>query len=56
MPEPMLFTGARVLDPATGRDDVTDVLVADGRIEEVRAGVDAGGAEVIDCTGLVLTT
>jgi dihydroorotase len=56
MPEPVLFRGARVLDPATGRDGVADVLVADGRIEEVRAGVDAGGAEVLECAGLVLTT
>ncbi|MFB3738908.1 MAG: dihydroorotase [Candidatus Velamenicoccus archaeovorus] len=54
MPERTLLRGARVVDPASGRDGVTDVLVEDGRIAAM--GDDAGGpaAEVLDCTGLVL--
>ncbi len=50
--ERLLFAGARVVDPATGVDEVRDVLVADGVI----AGPDATaeGVERIDCDGLVL--
>ena len=40
-----VFEGGRVVDPATGVDDVRDVVVADGVI----AGPDAAeGAERID--------
>ena len=50
--ERLLFTGARVVDPAAGVDEVRDVLVADGLI----GGPDVvtEGAERIDCDGLVL--
>ncbi|MGZ8630725.1 MAG: dihydroorotase [Actinomycetota bacterium] len=54
MPEPVLFRGARVVDPATGHDATADVFVADGRIEALGARLDARGAEVIECAGLVL--
>ncbi len=50
MPEAVLFTGARVIDPATGRDEIADVLVDDGVISS--AG--SGNATVLDCDGLVL--
>jgi dihydroorotase len=46
-----VFTGARVIDPATGADAVRDVVVADGLI----AGPEeAEGAERIDAHGLVV--
>ena len=51
MPEPVLFRGARVVDPASGTDEVADVLV-DGRVVAPSATV---GATVLDCDGLVLT-
>jgi dihydroorotase len=63
----ILFTGGRVLDPASGTDTVTDVLVVDGVIAGVgdqradggtpqdgdsRDGDPQGGdIEVVDCTG-----
>ncbi len=50
MPEPVLFRGARVIDPASGRDEVADVLVDGGVV--VPAG--PGSATVLDCDGLVL--
>ena len=50
MPEPVLFRGARVVDPASGTDDVADVLVDGGAIAP-SPGVDA---TVLDCDGLVL--
>jgi dihydroorotase len=47
----IVFVGARVVDPASGTDEVRDVVVADGVI----AGADAAeGAERIDAAGLVL--
>ena len=48
------FRGARVVDPLGGRDEVTDVLVAGGAISALGDSADPGGAEIIDCTGLVL--
>ncbi|HEV8565198.1 MAG TPA: dihydroorotase [Actinomycetota bacterium] len=51
---PLLFRGARVVDPATGRDEVSDVLVEHGRIAATGADLQAGRVEVIDCAGLVL--
>jgi len=52
MREALLFAGARIVDPAAGRDETGDVLVVDGLvrpIEEAPAGVTR-----IDCSGLVL--
>jgi dihydroorotase len=51
MAERTLFRGARVIDPAAGRDEVADVLV-DGDVLAVPEG-DAT-ATVVDCDGLVL--
>ena len=50
MPEGFLFKGARVVDPATGRDEVADVAVQDGLV----ASESAANATVLDCDGLVL--
>ena len=47
----VLLTGARVVDPAAGRDEVADVLVEDGA---VAAEGSAARAAVLDCDGLVL--
>lgn len=52
----LLFRGARLVDPASGRDGAADVLVEDGRVtlaSETRTGV-SDGATVLDCDGLVL--
>jgi dihydroorotase len=51
MAERTLFRGARVIDPAAGRDEVADVLV-DGDMLAVPGG-DAT-ATVVECDGLVL--
>ena len=51
---PILFAGARVVDPISGRDELADVLVADEAIEAVGSGLAADDAEAIDCAGLVL--
>ncbi|MCP4871774.1 MAG: dihydroorotase [Proteobacteria bacterium] len=52
---PVLIQGGRVIDPATGRDEVTDVYIgSDGRIVGVGEGLAGSGtadADVIDATG-----
>ena len=56
MSGPLLLRGGRVVDPAAGVDGVRDVLLADGRVARVAEGVEAPeGAEVLDCSGLVVT-
>jgi len=49
-----LLRGARVVDPASDTDGPADVLVVDETVEEVGADVAPGGAEVLDCDGLVV--
>jgi dihydroorotase len=51
----MLFRGARVIDPASGRDEIADVLVEGGRIDRVGTGRAPVGALELACDGLVLT-
>ena len=57
MPD-ILISNGRVIDPASGRDEVTDVAIADGRIERIGRGkakaertIDASGKLV--CPGLI---
>jgi dihydroorotase len=47
----ILIRGGRVLDPAAQRDEIADVLVEDGRIAAVGAGLDAAGAEIVEAAG-----
>jgi dihydroorotase len=52
--KPILLRGARVLDPANGRDEVADLLLAGGLVKAVGRGLGVpDGAEVLDGTGLV---
>jgi dihydroorotase len=49
----LLIKGGHVVDPNNGRDGVMDVAVADGKVAEVAATIDAARAErVIDARGL----
>jgi dihydroorotase len=50
----LLFRGARVVDPAGGRDEIADVLVREGVVEDVGPDLVAATAEVVECEGLVL--
>ena len=45
----MLIKGGRVVSAAG--EHVADVLVRDGKIADIRAGIPAAGQEVIDATG-----
>jgi hypothetical protein len=47
-----VLRGGRVVDPGTGLDEVTDLLVRDGKVAAV--GPDLQGDTVLDVTGLVV--
>ncbi len=46
--------GGRIVDPATGRDETGDVLIADGRIAAVGAVEAPAGTTTFDAGGLVV--
>ena len=51
----LLLKNGRVIDPANGVDAIQDVLLADGMVERLGAGLAApDGAKVIDATGKVV--
>jgi dihydroorotase len=50
-----LIRGGRVVDPSQDLDELADVLIEDGEVIEVSAGIDAPDAEVVDAVGLVVT-
>ena len=51
-PRPRLFRRGRIVDPAQGLDAVLDLLVADGRVAEIGAGLEAPEeAEITGCEG-----
>lgn len=47
----LLIKGAHVLDPATKRDGVADVLIRKGKIEKIGKSLECGGAEILDASG-----
>ncbi|RXF74646.1 dihydroorotase [Hansschlegelia zhihuaiae] len=54
-PRPTLFVNARLVCPATGRDETGSLLVDGGAIAELGPDVPpAGRADVVDCRGAVL--
>ncbi len=50
----LLIKNGRVIDPASSLDERRDVLIEDGRIAAVDAGLDVGEAEVFDAAGMVV--
>src|SRR2546428_2252541 len=50
----LLIRGGRVIDPPSGLDRRADVLVTDGHIAAVEAGIASGEHQVIDARGLIV--
>jgi len=50
----ILIRGGRVIDPASGRDEVTDLAIASGRIVGIGASGDFTADREIDASGLVV--
>jgi dihydroorotase len=50
-----LISGGRILDPATGRDEMADLLIEDGAVRKSGRDLEAGrGIKKIDATGLMV--
>jgi len=54
MAEMLLIKGGRVVDPASSRDEVADVLIVDGKIAKVAAGIEQEGATVLNAAGKIV--
>jgi dihydroorotase len=53
-PAALLVRGGRLIDPSAGREGVFDLLLRDGLVAEVGAGLAADQAEVFDASGLLV--
>ena len=51
----ILIRGGRVIDPSSGLDEQGDVLIEDGRVRAIGASLAAGGAEVVEAAGCIVT-
>ncbi|WP_255343044.1 dihydroorotase [Alcanivorax sp. DG881] len=47
----ILIRKGRVIDPASGRDDVADLLIENGRLTRIGASLDAPGADIVEADG-----
>lgn len=54
MSERLLIRGGRVIDPATGVDRVSDVLLESGLVASVGESIGAEGARIIDAAGCMV--
>ncbi|MFO1461706.1 MAG: dihydroorotase [Verrucomicrobiota bacterium] len=51
----LLLRGGQVVDPASGLDSISDVLIQDGKITEIRPGIlPPPGAEIFDAAGRIV--
>jgi len=51
----LLIKNGRVIDPSQGLDEVLDILVVAGMVQEIGKGLSSADAEVIDATGKCVT-
>jgi dihydroorotase len=52
--EAIWIKNGRIIDPANGRDEVSDLYIADGRICEAPAAKESEAANVIDASGKIV--
>jgi dihydroorotase len=50
----LVLRGGRVIDPASGRDEIAEVAFGSGKVSGVGRDLRAGGAEIIDARGLLV--
>jgi dihydroorotase len=50
----LLIRNGRVLDPASSRDEIADLLLAGGVVSAVGKDLDASGAEIYDASGMIV--
>ena len=55
MPADLILKNGRVIDPASDLDAVLNVAIAANKIMRVGENLSAEGAEIVDCSGLLVT-
>ena len=50
----ILITGGHILDPASGTDAISDVLIDGNRIARIAPGISAPDAEVLNAAGSIV--
>jgi dihydroorotase len=50
----LLIKSGRIIDPAQGRDETTDILIADGSVSSIGNGLPESGAEIVDAAGMIV--
>jgi dihydroorotase len=50
----LVLRGGRVIDPASGRDEIAEVAFGSGKVSGVGRDLRAGGAEITDARGLLV--
>jgi dihydroorotase len=50
----LIIRGGRVIDPATARDETTDIAFADGKVQAVGPDLPGRGSEIVDAGGLLV--
>jgi dihydroorotase len=51
----IVIRGGRLVDPATNRDEVGDILIVDGVIREIGPDLSVDEAEVVDAEGMIVS-
>lgn len=51
----ILIKNGRVIDPASGRDEIADILVQDGLISRIEKNISSDDADIIDAQGMVVS-
>jgi dihydroorotase len=51
----LILTGGRIVDPASGRDEIADIAFADGKVAAVGRDLPRGGGEIVDVSGKLVT-
>ena len=51
----ILIRNGRIIDPANQIDTVRDLLICDGKIDQIGDRIDAEASQTIDATGLIVT-
>src|SRR5258708_16192815 len=50
----LILKGGRVIDPASGRDEVADIGFADGKVAAIGSDLPLRGAEIVDARGPIV--
>ncbi len=50
----LILKNGRILDPASGRDEIGDIVIQEDRIRDLGPGIAAPGPGTLDCTGMIV--